>query len=128
MRRGRSDEDTMMNSRWNEFFKEERKRVFEPGPYFYQRVMARLKEQRTRENLLWEIIQSATRPVVALALTLLLALLGIQMFLPTEPSRGMIEAYLDPEVTAVESLLYTEVDGAPTHEVLEQLMVLEADQ
>ena len=111
----------------NEFFKQEQKRVFEPDPYFPKRVMARLKERSAPEAGLWDTVLTATRPVVALALTLVFALIGIQMFVPVEPVRGMIEAYFSSDVSAGESLLYTDSD-APSHELLERFMILESFQ
>ena|SRR5436309_1165251 len=111
----------------NEFFKEEQKRVLEPDPYFPKRVMARLKERSAPEAGLWDTVLTATRPVVALALTLVFALIGIQMFVPVEPVRGMIEAYFSSDVSAGESLLYTDSD-APSHELLERFMILESFQ
>ena len=108
----------------NEFFKEEKKRVFEPDPYFAKRVMARLQAQPAAETSLWDSILAASRPVMAVALTLVLLLLGVHMFLPVEPRRGMIEAYFASEVSPGESLLYTDSE-APSHEQLEQLMILE---
>ena len=109
----------------NEFFKEEQKRVFGPDPYFAQRVMARLREQPAAENGVWEMVLTATRPVLALALTLLLALLGIHIFVPVEPGRGLIEAYFSSEVSVGESFLYSDSETPPSHELLEQMMVLE---
>jgi hypothetical protein len=117
-----------VNSRWNDFFKEERKRVFEPGPFFVQKVMARLGRQPARENGFWETVVAAARPVMALALTVLLAVVGIEMFLPTEPARGMIEASLIPEISDGERLLYMEPDIPPDHDLLEHLIVLEGGE
>ena len=107
------------------FFEEEQKRVFQPDAYFPQRVMAHLREQPAPENGLWDIILAAARPVLALALTLVFALLGIHMFVPVEPARGLIEAYFSSEVSTGESFLYTDSETPPSHELLEQLMVLE---
>src|SRR5262245_18021702 len=118
----------MMDCQFNEFFKEERKRVFQPDVYFAKRVMARLKDEPAREAGLWDMVLGTTRPVFALALIVLLALIGIQMLIPVEPARGMVEAFLEPEVPVDESFLYTDTESAPSHELLEQLMVLESDQ
>jgi hypothetical protein len=106
----------------NEFFKQEKQRVFEPGPYFAARVLARLKAQPTAEMSLWESILSAARPVMAAALTLVLLLLGVHMFLPVEPSRGMIESYFASEVSPGESMIYNDSE-APSHDQLEQLVM-----
>jgi len=91
-----------MNSIWNSFFKEEQKRVFEPGPYFTQRVMARLSE---RVPDVWEMVPRATRPVVALALVLLFAVLGVKILMPVEPERGAIEVYMGQDLTPSERML-----------------------
>lgn len=92
-----------MNSQLNDFFKEERKRVFEPGPYFTQRVMARLSE---RAPGFWEVIPRATRSVMTLALIVLFAVLAIQILVPVEPTRGPIEAYVGQDLTARERMLF----------------------
>jgi len=107
-----------------EFFSQEKKRVFEPDPHFAGRVMARLKAQPATEMSLWDSILAASRPVMAAALTLVLLLLGAHMLLPVEPNRGMIEAYFASEVSPGESLIYNDSE-APSHEQLEQLMILE---
>ena len=72
-----------MNSTLNNFFKEERKRVFEPGPYFTQRVMARLSETVPS---IWEVIPRAIRPVMALSMILLFGVLAVQILIPVEPA------------------------------------------
>jgi hypothetical protein len=108
----------------NEFFKQEQKRFFQPDQYFSRRVMTRLKAESASQAGLWDSILSASRPVAAVALTLVLMLLGVRMFLPVEPNRSMIEAYFSSEVSPGESLLYTDSD-APSHDQLEQVMVLE---
>ena len=92
-----------MNSSLNDFFKEERKRVFEPGPYFTQRVMARLSE---RVPSLWEVIPRAARPVMAVSLMVLFAVLAVQILMPVEPARGPIEAYVGQDLSARERMLF----------------------
>ena len=91
-----------MNSIWNSFFKEERKQVFEPGPFFTQRVMAQLT---ARTPGVWDMVPRATGPVVALALVLLFAVLGVQILVPVEPARGAIEAYVGQDLTPSERML-----------------------
>jgi hypothetical protein len=92
-----------MNATLKNFFNEERKRVFEPGPYFAQRVMARLSE---RLPGFWDLIPRATRPVTALALVLLFAVLAVQILVPVEPTRGPIEAYMGQDLTPSELSLF----------------------
>ena len=91
-----------MNSTLNNFFKEERKRVFEPGPYFTQRVLARLSE---KVPTVWELIPRATRPILALSLVLLFGVLAVQILVPVEPARGPIEAYVGQDLTPSERML-----------------------
>jgi hypothetical protein len=105
--------------------KEERKRVFEPTPDFSRRVMSRLKDQPARETL-WERLIPESRPAFALALCLLLMLIGIHAFLPVEPAEELVRAYLDPDVSTVEAFLYMEeVPASP--DVLEHVMVVETE-
>jgi hypothetical protein len=96
-----------MNSQLNDFFKEERKRIFEPGPYFTQRVIARLSE---RVPGMWEFVPRAARPVMALSLMVLFAALAVQILIPLEPSTGPIEANAVQDLSARERMLF--VDGA----------------
>jgi hypothetical protein len=65
---------------------------------------------------------------LALALTLVFALIGIHFWAPAQPARGMIESYFTSEVPADETFLYTGSEPTPSHDVLEQLMVPESDQ
>ena len=99
-----------MNSTLNNFFKEERKRVFEPGPYFTQRVMARVSQAVPG---VWDVIPRAVRPVMALALILLFAVLSVQILLPVEPSGtpGPIMAYAAQDLTQTEFSLFVDPTG-----------------
>ena len=112
-----------MNSKLDEFFKNERTRVFEPGPYFTQRVMARLKGQR--ENGIWDGVVAGARPVFAIALVVLLAFLAIQLFVPIVPARGPIDAFLSPDQTDGEHLLYTGAD--PSSPELDKMIIITED-
>lgn len=116
-----------MNPKLDEFFKNERSRVFEPGPYFAQRVMARLAEQLSaqRENGIWEGVVAGARPVFALAMVLLLAFMAIQLFLPDIPERGPIDAVLAPGQTDGEHLIFMGAD--PSSPELEQMIIITED-
>jgi hypothetical protein len=97
-----------MNSILNNFFKEEQKRVFEPGPYFTQRVMARLSE---RVPSIWELVPRAARPVMAVALMVLFAVLAVQILIPVEPTSGPLEASVGEDLTTRERMLF--IDASP---------------
>ena len=116
-----------MNSNLDEFFKKERSRVFEPGPYFTQRVMSGLAGQiaAQRENGLWEGVAAGARPVFALAMVLLLGFLAIQLFLPDMPDRGPIDAVLAPEQTDGEHLIFTGAE--PSSPELEKMIIITED-
>jgi len=115
-----------MNSKLDEFFKSERARVFEPGPYFTQRVMARLAGQTSvRESGIWDGVLSGARPVFALAMVLLLAFMAIQLFLPDMPERGPIDAVLSPDQTDGEHLIFTGAD--PSSPELEKMIIITED-
>lgn len=102
-----------MNSDLNNFFNEERKRVFEPGPFFAQRVLAQLRSVRipTRVPAIWDTVPAATKPVFAIALMLLFAVLAVQLLIPIEPTRGAVEAYVTVDLTPTETLLLTGADA-----------------
>jgi len=116
-----------MNSKLDEFFKTERARVFEPDPYFTQRVMARLAAQISvqRENGIWDGVLSGARPVFALAMVLLLAFMAIQLFLPSMPEHGPIDAVLSPDQTDGEHLIFTGAD--PSSPELEKMIIITED-
>jgi hypothetical protein len=111
----------------NSFFKEERKRVFEPSPFFSQKVMAQLRAMPAVELGIWEVIPGAVRPVFAVALMLLFAVLAIQILVPVEPARGAIEAAMTSDLSPSEVLLFTGAD-APTSSVYIQELILEPGQ
>jgi len=112
-----------------DFFDSERKRVHEPGPYFTSRVMARLNGRHRVESSLWEMIPSSVRPVLVLALVLIIGFIAGEMFVPRVPNSGMVEASLESEQQPGEGILYGEDDEVPNgQELLEQLIVLEDGQ
>jgi hypothetical protein len=111
-----------------DFLDQERNRVFEPGPYFTQRVMARLSDSASQETGIWDAISSSTRPVLAIALALILCFVAVETFIPQMPQRGMIESFLEPEQTPAESFLYTGTEVPSRQDVLEQLIAPEDQQ
>ena len=112
-----------------DFFDAERKRVFVPDSFFTQRVMARLNERWTGARLpdlgIWDIMPSSTRPVLAIALVLILCFVAAEMFVPQMPQSGMVESFLAPEQSPAESFLYNDTDVPSRQDVLQQLIELE---
>jgi hypothetical protein len=117
-------------NRLKSFFEEERKRVFEPGPFFTQRVMAQLDQRASAGNAIWEVVPSSARPVLAIALMLMLCFIFVEVFLPQIPQRGLIEAYLEAEQNPIESILFNTEEEAPSRqEIYVQMIGLgEAEQ
>jgi len=115
-------------NRLKDFFDAERKRVFEPDAYFTQRVMARLAEGNLQEVGIWEFIPRYTRPVLALALMLIVCFVAVQSFIPQVPQRGMVESFLESEQSPAESFLYNESDVPSRQDVLQQLIAPEDQQ
>jgi hypothetical protein len=114
--------------RLKEFFESEKNRIFEPDAFFTQRVMARLREGAVRQYEIWDSMRSSTRPVLALALALILCFVAIEFFLPQTPQRGMVESFLEPEQSPAESFLYNEADVPARQVVLQQLIAPEDQQ
>ena len=116
-----------MNSRMDDFFKSERIRVFEPGPYFTQRVMAGIAERKLslRENGIWDGVMAGARPVFALAMVVLLAFMAIQLFVPDLPDRGPIDAFLSPDQTDGEHMLYSGTEISSPE--LEKMIIITED-
>ena len=109
-----------------DLFDKERNRVFEPDAFFTQRVMARLNERlnvREAQDLgIWDVVPSSTRPVLAVALMLILCFAALEMFIPQVPERGMVESFLATEQSPAESFLYNDSDVPSRQDVLEQLI------
>ncbi len=117
-----------MNS-LKDFFEYERKRVIQPDAFFTQRVMAHLGSgKRAHEFGIWEIVPGSTRPVLALALALILCFVLVEFFVPQVPQRGMVESILEPEQNPAESFLYSETDVPARQVVLQQLITPEEQQ
>src|SRR5262245_36451885 len=116
-----------------EFFNAERKKVLTPDAFFTQRVMARLDAgieniPRFRDIGFWDIVPNSTRPVLAIALMLILCFVAVEMFVPQLPQYGMVESFLAPEQTPAESFLYNDTDVPSRQDVLQQLIELEDQQ
>jgi hypothetical protein len=110
-----------------DFFANEQKRFFEPGPFFAQKVLARLRETPATRPVIWDGVPGAVRPVFALALMLLFAVLAVQLLMPIEPSRGPVEAAMTSELSPSEVLLFTGAE-APTSATYIQELILEPGQ
>jgi len=111
-----------------DFFESEKKRVFEPDAFFVQRVMARLKAGAARQYGIWDIMPHSTRPVLALALALILCFIAVELLMPQMPQHGMVESFLEPEQSPAESFLYNEADIPARQVVLQQLIAPEEQQ
>jgi hypothetical protein len=115
-----------------EFFNEERKRVIEPDAFFTQRVMARLDQRRSDRTAwdfgIWEAVPNSTRPVLALALILILCFVAAEVFIPQMPQHGVVESFLAPEQNPAESFLYSDTELPSRPVVMEQLIALEESQ
>jgi hypothetical protein len=108
-----------------EFFDAERKRVFEPDAFFAKRVVARLSEGVEQDYGIWDIVPSYTRPVLAIALALILCFGAVELFVPQMPQRGIVESFLEPEQSPAQSFLYNDTDVPSRQDVLDQLIAPE---
>ena len=108
-----------------DLFDAERKRVFEPDAFFAKRVMARLNESAARDYGIWDIVPGSTRPVLAVALMLIVCFGAVEMFVPQMPQYGIVESFLEPEQSPAESFLYNDTDVPSRQDVLDQLIAPE---
>jgi len=111
-----------------EFFESEKSRVFVPDTFFTKRVMARLGGASTWKSGIWEIMSGSARPVLALALVLILCFVAIELFVPQTPQRGVVESVLESEQSPVESLIYNDTDVPARQVVLQQLIAGEDER
>ena len=108
-----------------DFLDAERKRVYQPDAYFTQRVMARLNERTSRESGVWDFIPISTRPVLALALMMIVCFVAVQTFIPQMPQRGIVESFLESEQNPAESFLYNGTEVPSRQDVMQQLIAPE---
>ena len=96
-----------------------------PDAFFTKRVMARLYGIHRKLGF-WETMPGSTRPVLALALALILCFLAIELFIPQMPQRGVVESVFEVEQSSDESLIYNDTDvPAASQVVLQQLIAVE---
>ena len=112
-------------NRLNDFFEAEKKRVFTPDALFTARLIARLDEGSRWQYGMWDLMPISIRPVLALALVLILGFVAGEFLIPQIPQQGMIESILEPEQTPAESFLYNEADVPARQVVLQQLIAPE---
>jgi hypothetical protein len=118
-----------MNSELNNFFREEQKRVFEPGPYFTQRVMASLASGKAAlTQSVWDFMPNAVRPVLGVALAVLFAVLAVQILSPVEPTQSAYDTFMRQDLTPSEQLLYTDPQMDPSAAQLDDLILWEPMQ
>jgi hypothetical protein len=118
-----------MNSELNNFFREEQKRVFEPGPYFTQRVMASLASGKAAlTQSVWDFMPNAVRPVLGVALAVLFAVLAVQILSPVEPTQSAVFADQMQDLTFSEQLLITDPQMDPSAAQLDDLILWEPMQ
>jgi len=109
------------------FFESEQKRIFEPDAFFTQRVMARLTETPAWEYGIWDITPNSARPVLALALALILCFVAVELWIPQMPQTGVVESFLEAEQSVAESFVYNDT-GVPAREVVLQQMIAPEEQ
>jgi hypothetical protein len=110
-----------------DFFESEKSKVCVPDAFFTKRVMARLHSAHSWKSAVWDIMPSSTRPVLTLALVLILCFVAIELFIPQMPERGVVESVFESEESPVESLLYNETD-VPARQVVLQQLIAEEDE
>lgn len=104
------------------FFESEKKRIFEPDAFFTQRVMARLNDGSAWEYGIWEITPRSMRPVLALALALILCFVTVELVIPQMPQNGVVESFLEPEQSPAASFVFNDT-GVPARDVVLQQMI-----
>jgi hypothetical protein len=110
-----------------QFFESEKSRVFAPDAFFTKRVMARLRSAQSLKSAVWEILPISARPVLALALVVILCFIAIELFVPQTPQRGVVDSVFESEESPVESLLYNNAD-VPARQVVLQQLIAEEDE
>src|ERR1051326_8763889 len=103
------------------FFESEKSNVFSPDAFFTKRVMARLHNAH-RTFGFWEMMPNSTRPVLALALVLILCFLAIEVFIPQVPQSGVMESLFEADQSPDENLVYDDTDVPARQVVLQQLI------
>lgn len=109
------------------FFESEKSRVFVPDSFFTKRVMARFRGAQSWKPGIWEMLPRSARQVLAIALVLIVCFVAVELFIPPEPQRGIVESVFESEQSPVESLIYSDVD-VPARQVVLQQLIVEEDE
>jgi hypothetical protein len=109
-----------------EFFEQERKRVFLPDALFVQRVMARV-HRKVEDVGIWEGVPTSSWRVLVLAAALLLCFLALDAFVPVTPQRGIADMALESEQGPVEARVLSGTEDAGS-EFIEELIAMESEQ
>ena len=103
------------------FFESEKSRVIQPDAFFSKRVIARLYAIQPKSGI-WEMLPNSTRPVLALAIFIILCFLAVDLFIPQMPQQGVVESVFESEQSPDESLIYNDTDVPARQVVLQQLI------
>jgi hypothetical protein len=109
-----------------EFFYQEREKVFLPDAFFVQRVMTRLNE-KAEEVGIWEMVPASSGRVLVLAALLLVCFAAFDEFIPVTPQRGIVDMALETEQGPVETRVLSGTEDAG-HEFIEELIAMENEQ
>jgi hypothetical protein len=101
------------------YFDNERNRVFTPHPLFAQRLVSLVKNRRLTDIGIWELAPASARSVFAVALILVLSFILLEAVIPQIPNRGLVEAYLEPDQSAAETVLYSDTEVPAGQDFLE---------
>jgi cell division protein ZapA (FtsZ GTPase activity inhibitor) len=112
--------------RLQEFFDQERQRVFLPDAYFVQRVISRFN-QKVEDLGIWATVPTSSRAVLVLALVVVLCFLALDEFVPVMPDQGIVDAFLESEQGPVDSRVLSGTEDAG-HEFIEELIAMEGEQ
>ncbi len=109
-------------SEWlpEDFVQRERQRVFEPDADFARRAVARIGQNGSVAEWVWDYVPSYARPMMAAAAMLLLALISFQWMTPApfpDANVGIVDAYLQVDAAPAEEWLYRD-DALPEGEDL----------
>jgi hypothetical protein len=109
-----------------DFVQNERQRVFEPDASFARRVVGDLRPVTRSSGLIWDYVPSFARPMVAAASGVLLVLISLNLFYPTPPELGIVDAYLSAEATPAEEWLYWDAEPPEGQDLLIEIAVAES--
>ena len=107
------------------FVRSERRRVLVPHASFAQRVVSKIRPVNQSGAAVWDFVPGFARSTITVTTLIFLFILGLQVFLPTPPEVGIVDAYLEMDQGPADQWLYRDAELPQGHDLLVEISLAE---